>query len=108
MRALFLVLLTACAGCGTAALFDSLPPTPYSPSYSFNIFGEGNYLTYDHAFTDAAAEIVRKNAESQCAQKRLVAVRTSGACSLARCTTHYYCMKPADAAPYQPQDAKKK
>ena len=101
MRALFLVLLTACAGCGTAALFDSLPPTPYSPSYSFNIFGEGNYLTYDHAFTDAATESVRKNAESLCRQKKQVAVRSSGTCSLTRCTTHYHCMKPAEAAPFQ-------
>jgi hypothetical protein len=102
-----MVLLAASAGCGTPALFDSLPPASYSPSYSLNIFGEGNYLTYEHAFTDAAAEIVRKNAESLCGQKKQAAVRTSGACSLTRCTTHYYCMDQADAAAYRPQDAKK-
>ena len=103
-----LVLLAAGAGCSTPALFDSLPPAAYSPGYSLNIFGEGNYLTYEHAFTDAAAEIVRKNAESLCRQKKQVAVRSSGTCSLTRCTTHYHCMKPAEAAPYQPDDAKKK
>lgn len=108
IRAMCLVLLAAGAGCSTPALFDSVPPAPYSPGYPPNIFGEGNYLTYEHAFTDAAAESVRKNAESLCRQKKQVAVRSSGTCSLTRCTTHYYCMKPAEAAPYQPEDSKKK
>lgn len=108
IRAMCLVLLAAGAGCSTPALFDSVPPAPYSPGYSPNIFGEGNYLTYEHAFTDAAAENVRKSAESLCRQKKQAAVRSSGTCSLTRCTTHYYCMTPVEAAPYQPEEDSKK
>lgn len=53
---------------------------------------EANYLTYQHPFSDAAAEAVRRSAESVCAQRKQRAVRTSGACSLTECTTHYQCI----------------
>ena len=70
----------ACAGCGA------------QPSTT-----EGNYLTYDHPFSEAAAEAVRKNAEGICRQRDRTAVETSRACSLARCTTSYQCMDEVDA-----------
>jgi hypothetical protein len=62
---------------------------------------ESNYFTLEHAFTDAAAARALQDAEKLCAQKRLAAVKTGGACSLARCTSHYQCMSPDDAAVYQ-------
>src|SRR5262245_25131870 len=102
------VLLTACAGCATSSLVDSLPPTSYSPSNQFSSFGEGNYVTYQHAFTDAAADTVGKNAERQCGQKKLIAVKLSSTCSVERCTTHFYCINAADAPQYQTGGANKK
>jgi hypothetical protein len=75
-----LVTLLLVAGCG---------PQPY--------VAEGNYLTYDHPFTEAAAEGVRKNAEGNCRGRGATAVQTSRACSLTRCTTSYQCMSEADA-----------
>lgn len=77
-----LTLLLACSGCGS-------------------VVTETNYFTIEHAFTDAATARALKDAEKTCAQKRRVAVKTSGACSLARCTTHYQCMTQDDAATYQ-------
>lgn len=62
---------------------------------------ETRHLTLEHAFTDAAAARALKDAERTCAQKRLIAVKTSSACSLQRCTTHYQCMTKDDAATYQ-------
>jgi len=58
---------------------------------------EGNYLTYDHPFSDASAAAVRKNAEGICRQRSQVAVETNRACSLTQCTTNYQCMDEEDA-----------
>ena len=80
-----MVLLLACAGCGTHIGVK-----------------ETQHLTIEHAFTDAAAAGARNDAERMCARKRLVAVRTSGTCSLTRCTTHFQCMNDADAEKYRP------
>jgi hypothetical protein len=74
------VLAAALAGCG---------PQPY--------IMEGNYLTYDHPFSEAAAVAVRKSAEGICRQRDQVAFESSRACSLTRCTTSYQCMDAADA-----------
>ena len=74
------VLAAALAGCG---------PQPY--------VAEGNYLTYDHPFSEAAAAAVRKSAEGICRQRDQTAVETSRACSLTQCTTNYQCMDDADA-----------
>jgi hypothetical protein len=73
-RAVLLVALLACTGCG-------IQP---------QIF-EGNYLTYEHAFTDAAVAEVGRNAEAMCRQRGRVAVPASRACSLTQCTTSYQC-----------------
>jgi hypothetical protein len=70
----------ACAGCGTQPLIE-----------------EGNYLTYDHPFSDASAAAVRKSAEGICRQRNQTAVETSRACSLTQCTTNYQCMDEEDA-----------
>ncbi len=53
---------------------------------------EGNYLTYHHPFTDAAAQSARQNAEKVCAQRKQVAVQTRSQCSLKECTTDYQCV----------------
>lgn len=53
---------------------------------------EANYLTYQHPFSDVAAEAVRRSAESICAQRKQRATRTGGTCSLTECTTHYQCV----------------
>ena len=78
------VLLLACAGCG-------IQP----------IVMQGNYLTYEHPFTDAGAESARANAEQRCKIREQAAVRTSSACSLTFCTTNFQCMEPAEAKQYQ-------
>lgn len=69
-------LALACAGCGGA----------------YPVTMESNYLTYRHPFTDAAAAAVRRSAEELCGQRKQHAIRTSGACSLNECTTHYQCV----------------
>lgn len=71
-----IVLALAAAGCGGV-----YPRTQ-----------EANYLTYQHPFSDAAAEAVRRSAEAICAQRKQRAVRTGGTCSLTECTTHYQCV----------------
>ena len=77
-------LLLACAGCGTRIVAI-----------------QGNYLTFEHPFTDAGAESARALAERDCRMHSQVAVRTSGACSLTQCTTNFQCMAPAEAKQYQ-------
>jgi len=77
-------LLLACASCGIQPLVM-----------------QGNYLTYEHPFTDAGAESARANAELECKKRKQVAVRTTRACSLTQCTTNFQCMEPAEAKPYQ-------
>jgi hypothetical protein len=61
---------------------------------------QGNYMTFEHPFTDAAAEDVRKKAGRLCEQRKQVATRTESVCSLTKCTTHYQCVDAADAAKY--------
>ena len=78
-------LLLACAGCANPL-----------------VVMEGNYLTYEHPFTDAGAESVRALAERECKWRKQVAVRTSSACSLTQCTTNFQCMEPEEAKQYQP------
>jgi hypothetical protein len=70
----------ACAGCG---------PQPF--------VREGNYVTYDHPFTEASAQAVRKNAEGICRERNQAAFESSRACSLTQCTTSYQCMSEEDA-----------
>jgi len=62
---------------------------------------QGNYLTYEHPFTDADAASVRALAERECKWRKQVAVRTSSTCSLTRCTTNFQCMAPEEAKQYQ-------
>ena len=63
---------------------------------------EGNYLSYDHPFNEAAAEKVRQNAEKLCAQRKQAAVKTRSVCSLTRCFTDYQCVDPKNPLEYQP------
>ena len=58
---------------------------------------EGNAITYDHPFTDRADAEVRQRAEKACAARKKVAIKSSRACSLERCTTSYQCVDRADA-----------
>jgi hypothetical protein len=58
---------------------------------------EGNYLTYDHPFTEAAAESARQNALGRCRQRDEIAIQTSRVCSLTQCTTSYQCISADDA-----------
>ena len=60
-----------------------------------------NYSTFEHAFTDAGLEDARRRAQSQCAQRKHVAVKTSSRCTLQLCTTSFQCMEPDEAATYQ-------
>ena len=85
LRALcFFALLLACAGCANPL-----------------VVMEGNYLTYEHPFTDVGAASVRALAERECKWRKQVAVRTSSTCSLTRCATNFQCMEPEEAKQYQ-------
>ncbi|MBI2509419.1 MAG: hypothetical protein HYV99_05470 [Betaproteobacteria bacterium] len=75
--------------------------TIFGESAATTSFSESNYVTYEHAFTDAAADAARRSAEQQCAYKKQVAVKTTSACSLTRCTTSFQCMDGKDAPEYQ-------
>lgn len=61
-----------------------------------------NYYAFSHAFTDKAEAAVRAKAEELCAKRKLVAVRTSHACTLKSCTTNYQCMDAEVAKSYAP------
>lgn len=50
-----------------------------------------NYVTFEHPFTDAAAEEVRSKSLKHCAQQKKSAIKTQSACSLTKCTTTYQC-----------------
>ncbi len=80
-----LALVLACAGCGTI-----------NP-----VINEGNYLAYDHAFTDAAAQAVLLNAGKTCADRKRDAVKTNSVCSLTQCTTHYQCVIKGGGTGYE-------
>ena len=62
---------------------------------------EGNYRTYEHAFTEAGAVAARRAADESCRSRKRVAVKTTSTCSLDRCTTNYQCMSPDDAARFK-------
>ncbi len=79
-----LALLLAWAGCGV-----------------YPVVMHGNYLTYEHPFTDAGAEAARVNAGEECKWRKQVAVKTSSTCSLTVCTTNFQCMEPAEAKEFQ-------
>jgi len=68
--------ILACTGCG-----------PIYPRID-----EGSYLTYDHAFSDAAAQAVFRSAEKICAERKRIVIKSSSTCSLTECTTHYLCV----------------
>jgi len=74
-----LFLVMACAGCG-----------PIYPRID-----EGSYLTYDHPFSDAAAQAVLRSAEKICAERKRIVIKSSSTCSLTQCTTHYLCVDQA-------------
>ena len=57
-----------------------------------------DYLTFDHEFTDKAAEQTARRAQALCAQKKQAAEKISSACSLTRCTTNYQCVAPSSPA----------
>jgi len=92
-RALLLIAVAAlCAGCSLGGF------CPGCDSITVVAPADNNYITFEHPFTDAAADDVRKRAESLCGQRRQVAEKTTSACSLTKCTTHYQCTSKAGAA----------
>jgi len=91
-----LVTLFLLSGCGGMP-FQTLQTFYTDPGDFFR----ANYSTFEHAFTDAGAEDAHRRAQSQCAQRRLVAVKTTSRCSLTRCTTNFQCMEPSEAANFQ-------
>lgn len=59
-----------------------------------------NFLSFNHAFTDAAAAEVRARAERLCGIRKQAVIQTSRTCSLTQCTTNFQCIDAADAAKY--------
>lgn|GEM_PF-1226299 len=68
------------------------------------IVAADNYLTYDHAFNDAAAAKARRSAENLCAQRKQLAVQTRSVCTLTRCKTDYQCVSKENPEEYQPEN----
>lgn len=68
------------------------------------IVAADNYLTYDHAFNDAAAAKARQSAEKLCAQRKQMAIETRSVCTLSRCTTSYQCVSRENPGEYQPEN----
>ena len=66
-----------------------------------------NYLTFEHAFNDAGETDAKRRAGSQCAQRKQVAVKTEGKCTLRSCITSFQCMEPEDAAKYQAEGGRR-
>ncbi len=66
------------------------------------IVSAGDYLTYDHEFTDQAAAKAKADAEKLCAQRKQLAVQTSVACTMERCTTNFQCVDPKHPDEYKP------
>ena len=94
MRILLLVaMLVACAGCAVGR--------------GDYVVRESNYLTFRHAFTEAAAERARKNAEKHCAEVKLIALRTRSTCTMTECSTDYQCMDREEAARVAAPDVRK-
>lgn len=59
---------------------------------NYRITNAENFYTYERPFTDATAEVVRKDADSLCHDRRMVAVRTSDVCDMTKCFTVYQCV----------------
>lgn len=90
---LSLITLLLLSGCGTQT---------HQSFYGDRNFLTGtNYLTFEHAFTDAGAEDARRRAEAQCQQRKKTAVKTEGRCTLQSCITSFQCMDADEAAAYQ-------
>jgi hypothetical protein len=101
MRALMLALsLAACAGC-------SVGHRDYVSRQGSHYDGHGNLLSFRHAFSEAAADKVRRQAERHCAETNLVAVKSRSTCTMTECYTDYQCMSAAEAALVAPADVKK-
>jgi hypothetical protein len=91
-RAVIVAALMAGAwGCGVS--FKGLT----APAY---VSDDGNYIRFEHAFTDAAAAEVRDRAIRICGDRKQVAIKTTNVCSLTKCTTNYQCISSPDAAKY--------
>ncbi len=100
VRALVLIIAASCTACSS---IGKLCPACGDASATLPL--EGNYITFEHPFTDAAADEVSKRAERICGQRKQFAMKTSSTCSLTKCTTHYQCAnkpRPAAAAAQQP------
>jgi hypothetical protein len=59
---------------------------------NYRITSAENYYTYERPFTDASAEIVRKDADTLCNDRRMVAIQTSNVCDMTKCFTVYQCV----------------
>jgi hypothetical protein len=88
--------LAACAGCSA----------DYAAREGSSYAGHGNLLNFQHAFSDAAADKVRVQAERHCGAK-LVAVKTRSTCTMTECFTDYQCMTSEEAARVAPADVRK-
>ena len=83
------------AATGCALLLAAFLPG-CNASYNLTV-NQGNYLTFEHPFTDETAEEVRKRAVDLCSGRKQVAVRSENVCGLTLCTTTYQCMDKEDA-----------
>jgi hypothetical protein len=80
------VLVTGACGCGVTSVggISGVRSSAY-------VSDDANYIRFEHAFTDAAAEEVRQRAEKICGDRKQAAIKTTSACTLSKCTTHYQC-----------------
>jgi hypothetical protein len=64
---------------------------------NYRIASAENFYTYERPFTDASAEVVRKDADTLCQDRKMDAIRTSDVCDMTRCFTNYQCVGRGEA-----------
>ncbi len=90
-----LLLASALAGCaGLVPPGSDIAVTSYQ---SGDRWLNASFYIVEHPFSDDGAARAQAKADQLCGGSQRVAVQSERACSLAKCTTQYVCMKPEDA-----------
>jgi hypothetical protein len=89
-----LLLALALQGCAGMLPDSDITVTRYESGERW--LNAGFYII-EHPFTDDGTARAKAKAGQLCGDNQKIAVQSERACSLARCTTTYVCMKPENA-----------
>ena len=99
----FLLLVATLAAIGGCAMVNRDYVNVESGLYN-NL---GEYMTFEHPFTEAGAANAGKRAERHCREIKRVALMTRRVCTMTTCTVDYQCMTADEAARAAPAELKK-